>query len=394
MFVLIPVSTDAPVYHWPYGTVGLIIANTALFFLLPELAPYIPQLGPIHLLEWIRCLFLHPGIVQLIGNMIFLWGFGLVVEGKVGTGRFLLIYFAIGMLVGVFDRMGAGGATPIIYGLMAISLVWAPKNEMTIYFIAFVYRLFINTFEVSILVFSGYYIFFEFMFAVLFGFQFTDSLMNLLGSGLGGLIGYLMLKRKLVDCESWDLISVLRNQQGRSERNQRVSSLPQADYQLVPRKKKKQSTVSQDTESEEQKLTAKREKSLTQIRTLIEAGKVNAALTEYQGAIRLLGSLTLPAGLLKGLADGLYRQRMFTEALPYYEEYLNRFPDLALATRVRLAALYLEVEARPRAALRVLSEIPPHSLSDRQEQQRETLERRANSMIEEGVIELERRHPR
>ena len=85
---------------------------------------------------------------------------------------------------------------------------------------------------------------------------------------------------------------------------------------------------------------------------------------------------------------------MFTEALPYYEEYLNRFPDLALATRVRLAALYLEVEARPRAALRVLSEIPPHSLSDRQEQQRETLERRANSMIEEGVIELERRHPR
>ncbi|MCA8987211.1 MAG: rhomboid family intramembrane serine protease [Planctomycetaceae bacterium] len=394
MFVLIPVSTDAPVYHWPYGTVGLIIANTALFFLLPELAPYIPQLEPIHLLEWIRCLFLHPGIVQLIGNMIFLWGFGLVVEGKVGTWRFLLIYFAIGMLVGVFDRMGAGGATPIIYGLMAISLVWAPKNEMTIYFIAFVYRLFINTFEVSILVFSGYYIFFEFMFAVLFGFQFTDSLMNLLGSGLGGLIGYLMLKRKLVDCESWDLISVLRNQQGRSERNQRVSSLPQADYQLVPRKKKKQSTVSQDTESEEQKLTAKREKSLTQIRTLIEAGKVNAALTEYQGAIRLLGSLTLPAGLLKGLADGLYRQRMFTEALPYYEEYLNRFPDLALATRVRLAALYLEVEARPRAALRVLSEIPPHSLSDRQEQQRETLERRANSMIEEGVIELERRHPR
>jgi len=29
--MLIPYSTDAPVYYWPFATVGLIVVNVALF---------------------------------------------------------------------------------------------------------------------------------------------------------------------------------------------------------------------------------------------------------------------------------------------------------------------------------------------------------------------------
>ena len=35
MFLVIPTGTDAPIYHWPYATVGLIVVNIALLFLVP-----------------------------------------------------------------------------------------------------------------------------------------------------------------------------------------------------------------------------------------------------------------------------------------------------------------------------------------------------------------------
>ncbi len=33
---MIPYNTDAPLYHWPIGTVGLIVVNTLLFLAVPR----------------------------------------------------------------------------------------------------------------------------------------------------------------------------------------------------------------------------------------------------------------------------------------------------------------------------------------------------------------------
>ena len=35
--IVIPTGTDAPIYHWPYATVGLIVLNVALLFAVPLL---------------------------------------------------------------------------------------------------------------------------------------------------------------------------------------------------------------------------------------------------------------------------------------------------------------------------------------------------------------------
>lgn len=35
--MMLPISTDAPVYHWPFVTVGLIAINTAVFVLIGSL---------------------------------------------------------------------------------------------------------------------------------------------------------------------------------------------------------------------------------------------------------------------------------------------------------------------------------------------------------------------
>ncbi len=44
--------------------------------------------------------FLHYGLGHLAGNMLFLWAFGIVVEGKLGPIKYLLTYLAIGTLHG------------------------------------------------------------------------------------------------------------------------------------------------------------------------------------------------------------------------------------------------------------------------------------------------------
>ena len=36
--IVIPTGTDAPIYHWPYATVALIVLNVGLFFAVPPVA--------------------------------------------------------------------------------------------------------------------------------------------------------------------------------------------------------------------------------------------------------------------------------------------------------------------------------------------------------------------
>ena len=99
---LIPINTDAPLYHFPYATIGFIVVNTICFaatgFALNSrlLEPWLLQYGEgLNPLEWIPAAFAHGGFMHLIGNMFFLWGFGLVVEGKLGWRRFIPLYFAM-----------------------------------------------------------------------------------------------------------------------------------------------------------------------------------------------------------------------------------------------------------------------------------------------------------
>lgn len=83
----------------------------------------------------LTALFLHGGIVHLAFNMFALYSFGRIVEAAVGTGRFLLLYFAAGLgsslacLVGYYGQavpvVGASGA---VYGLLAGYLLLLPPG--------------------------------------------------------------------------------------------------------------------------------------------------------------------------------------------------------------------------------------------------------------------------
>ncbi len=118
--MLVPYNTDAPIYHFPAATIGLIAVNTLVFIVTLQadpqnVAPWILQFGAgLHPLQWVSNIFLHAGFLHILGNMFYLWGFGLVVEGKLGWWRFLLVYLAIGAISSGMEQVamldGTGGA--------------------------------------------------------------------------------------------------------------------------------------------------------------------------------------------------------------------------------------------------------------------------------------------
>ena len=62
--ILIPIGTDAPLYHRPFATIGLIAANVAVFAftIAGENEGWLLRYGEgLHPMEWIASAFFHFG---------------------------------------------------------------------------------------------------------------------------------------------------------------------------------------------------------------------------------------------------------------------------------------------------------------------------------------------
>ena len=154
--MLLPLSTDAPIYHFPKATIILIVVNTICFVATGYgdeklLGQWLLQYGTINPLQWVTSIFVHAGFAHLIGNMFFLWAFGIIVEGKLGFKEMLVIYLGVGIGQSAVEQLlllgsegGSLGASSAVMGLMAICLVWAPKNEFSTFIILLVWPIFFN----------------------------------------------------------------------------------------------------------------------------------------------------------------------------------------------------------------------------------------------------------
>ena len=62
--MLIPWGTDAPIYHKPFATVGLIVVNVLVFILFPSPSheDWTLVLGEgLHPFQWVTNIFMHLG---------------------------------------------------------------------------------------------------------------------------------------------------------------------------------------------------------------------------------------------------------------------------------------------------------------------------------------------
>ncbi|MGB7324399.1 MAG: rhomboid family intramembrane serine protease, partial [Rubripirellula sp.] len=218
--MLIPYGTDAPIYHRPIATVSIIVINFAMFLATGMghvygsiQSPYrwlIIEFDQVNPLQWITGAFMHASWCHLIGNMIFLWCFGLVVEGKIGWRKFSLVYLTLCLGKGAITQIpmfaihgasfgsmsGCLGASGVIFGLIAIALCWAPKNNMHCLFtwsLWMPYPIDVPIFGLGIL-----YAIMEILTLALVGFHMSTPMLHMLGMVVGFPVAIYMLKKNLV----------------------------------------------------------------------------------------------------------------------------------------------------------------------------------------------------
>jgi thioredoxin-like negative regulator of GroEL len=81
-------------------------------------------------------------------------------------------------------------------------------------------------------------------------------------------------------------------------------------------------------------------------------------------------------------------EKLWSELVPLLLQALEKLPQHAIPLRLHLAKILVQVEKRPRQAMRVLSKLPA-TLSESEQRQRRTIEKHAQAAIEEGEMELE-----
>jgi membrane associated rhomboid family serine protease len=147
---LIPLKDDNPRVLTPLINYALVICNVAVFFYhnaQPDPQAFIFEYGAIpaqimqgtHLSGLITAMFLHGGLLHLIGNMLYLWIFGDNIEGLMGHGRYLMFYLLCGIAAtlshiflepaSAIPMVGASGA---ISGVLGAYLVKFPRARILI----------------------------------------------------------------------------------------------------------------------------------------------------------------------------------------------------------------------------------------------------------------------
>ena len=444
---MIPYNTDAPLYHLPIATVGLIVLNTALFFAVPrsmvELDTSVLQVivdaardadlvgelesdesispeeraklvaasqsrhnassGLILSLQyghglkpwqWLTSIFMHANFLHLLFNMIALWAFGLVVEGKVGLAPFLGIFVGIGVAQSALEQLlmcingvgGSLGASAAIFGILGIAIVWAPRNEFEVFY-QFGFRM--GTTEIPIMMFGFLQFALEIFNVALGQFGISAGVLHLMGFAMGVAVGFVWLARGWVDCEGWDLVTVIKGHEGRDFERERLekeaaelvdsthrprsetavrvkqpkpqgqskkSAAPRAPT-VVPRSMFVPSAPSADDFADlfASQAMVTEETPESRLQRLIENG-------EHQKAVRALiqlrstGTLELPQGHLAKLIRDLLAGQDLNNAVPMMSEHIRRFSENRVTLQINLSKVLLQKQ-RPEKALQVLKSI-------------------------------------
>lgn len=152
---MIPLRDDIPTVLWPVVTVAFILANVGVFIYELSLAPplldsFVGRMGlvPAALVKstphlgggyWtpLSSMFLHGGLMHLLGNMLYLWIFGNNIEDSMGHGRFVAFYLLVGLIAAAthvalnpastVPTIGASGA---VSGVLGAYLVLFPHARV------------------------------------------------------------------------------------------------------------------------------------------------------------------------------------------------------------------------------------------------------------------------
>jgi rhomboid family protein len=152
---MIPLSDiDRKPSRFPLITTVIIVTNTLVFLL--EITS-----GPDFVARWslipseitsgqgyltmLTAMFMHGGLLHILGNMVFFWAFGPEIEDMMGRGRYLCFYLAGGLvaffaqvLINPASNIPTLGASGAIAAVMGAFLVTFPRDRIrTLVFLGF-----------------------------------------------------------------------------------------------------------------------------------------------------------------------------------------------------------------------------------------------------------------
>jgi membrane associated rhomboid family serine protease len=162
---MIPLKDINPTRNFPFVNVMLISANVLVFLYQITLSPHaqkvfmlanatVPARIPAYLAGHVPAeaalfplfssMFLHGGLMHLLGNMLFLYIFGDNVEDAFGHIGYLFFYLLCGIgsgLIHVMFNWGSGipalGASGAISGVMGAYAVLFPNHRILTFFFIF-----------------------------------------------------------------------------------------------------------------------------------------------------------------------------------------------------------------------------------------------------------------
>lgn len=499
----LPYNSDAPLYHWPIATAGLIVLNIALYCSVPfryylpgehdfhdiqaqhdalaqreqdELEaenpadaaveainpnwgeaggdweqPEFDKVGqegdgpgfqiveidrdagsrfPAHTLalqhgkfkpwQWFTSMFMHYDPLQLILNMIALWAFGLIIEGKVGSFVFLVLYLAMGVTQAgieqtlmLFSSSGSGtiGSTAAIMGALGIAVIWAPKNELDCFW-AYGFRF--GTVEIPILMYGFIVLIAQTLYAALLSYLSVSAIFQVIGLPLGCLLGFIWLNAKWVDCEGWDIVNVWKGNEGHVDKQIEMdneafqlvrSSLKSTGYEnaaQTPEPAFMQPTPFAAAPEAEQfdgffnslsaatntNIVAPLVESIAEVEKLIQSHQYVAAARMYQRVVTLEPDFRLSQTSLDLLMRGLLADKEYELAVPVMSEHVKRFREHRLTVQINLAKVLVHLQ-RPTQAIATLKGIDRQALNESQRVTFQKLAATAKKQLDEGVVEFQ-----
>lgn len=169
---MIPLKDDNPRLAFPLVNTLLIVLNVAVFIhemLLSkeEMDLFINTYGamPSNISQGLdystlfTSMFLHGGILHILGNMLYLFIFGDNIEGSMGSARYLIFYLLCGIgaamshiLFDPLSKVPMVGASGAISGVLGAYMLTYPKARVLVLLPILFY---ISTFRVPALVVLG-----------------------------------------------------------------------------------------------------------------------------------------------------------------------------------------------------------------------------------------------
>ncbi|MFN7876582.1 MAG: rhomboid family intramembrane serine protease [Pirellula sp.] len=457
---MIPISTDAPLYHYPIATVTVMVLNVLMFLAVglnpeiedievddrrPNASESAPsdqrdtgkgwdevlkedgggnqganeneleglqdgadvgiggnkrlkrQTGFLHRnlclefgtfkpWQWLTNNFMHADWMHLIGNLVFLWAFGIVVEGKVGWLVFSAIYLSVGIIYGFFLQMGtlivgmdegvALGASAAIFGLLAICVAWAPANEFETIWI-FGFRAGMT--EISILTFGAFFFAKELLFFGLQGFRMSSELLHIIGFLVAFPVGLWMVKAGHVDCEGWDIFSYLHGQTGKDSKILKQTEKAQ---------KEKRKRLREESKAAAELSPHNLSQLQSQVSEALDRGEFELA---YRIHVKLASNnptVQWQQKELHRIISGYLKAKRYPEAVGLIETYIETFEQDRFAMQIALLRIWLS-EQKPRKVLRYVKGMNVAFLGPEHNAKLKPIVEHAKKMIEAGVIEIQ-----